>query len=649
MDTFPPFPKNPLENGVEKVSNLIERNRKEIERLLSIENKRYANFLKPLEELERDLDELFTPIYHIHSVQNSEESQKVYTELLPILSEYSSDISQDERIFRAVKEIKEKEWDSLNLEQQKVIENYLLDFKLSGVELDRESKERLKEIDKELSQLSNQFSQNVLDDTNSFEMIIENFEDVKEIPQSDLESAKIEDGRWKFTLQMPSYLAYITYGSNRELREKIYRAYVSRGKNNSELIDKILKLRNEKAQLLGFSNYAQLSLATKMASSTDEVVKFLYSLADKSKEKAKEELEEIRRYSGLNDFQPFDLAYYSEKYRKEFYDIDEEAYRPYFEKNRSVKGILDFIGKLFNLQFQKVDIELWDEKAEAFDVVEDGKVIARLYLDLEARENKKSGAWMNDWHSHHVDSKGKEHLATAFVVCNFPPSSHNSPSLLRHDDIHTLLHEMGHAIHHLLSRVGEISISGTNGVEWDAVEFPSQFLENFSYSKEVLKSFAKHYQTGEPLPDEMIDRLIKAKNFQSALQMVRQLEFGLFDFKLHLNLYQGDEVQNLLDEIRKEISPLIPPKYNKFQNSFTHIFSGGYSAGYYSYKWAEVLSADLFYQFVDKGIFDKEISSKYRDIVLAKGGTQSMKELFFQLLGREPDETQLLRLSGIVE
>ncbi|HIC10032.1 MAG TPA: M3 family peptidase [Campylobacterales bacterium] len=649
MDTFPPFPKNPLENGVEKVSNLIERNRKEIERLLSIENKRYANFLKPLEELERDLDELFTPIYHIHSVQNSEESQKVYTKLLPILSEYSSDISQDERIFRAVKEIKEKEWDSLNLEQQKVIENYLLDFKLSGVELDRESKERLKEIDKELSQLSNQFSQNVLDDTNSFEMVIENFEDVKEIPQSDLESAKIEDGRWKFTLQMPSYLAYITYGSNRELREKIYRAYVSRGKNNSELIDKILKLRNEKAQLLGFSNYAQLSLATKMASSTDEVVKFLYSLADKSKEKAKEELEEIRRYSGLDDFQPFDLAYYSEKYRKEFYDIDEEAYRPYFEKNRSVKGILDFIGKLFNLQFHKADTQLWDEKAEAFDVVEDGKVIARLYLDLEARENKKSGAWMNDWHSHHVDSKGKEHLATAFVVCNFPPSSPNSPSLLRHDDIHTLLHEMGHAIHHLLSRVGEISISGTNGVEWDAVEFPSQFLENFSYSKEVLKSFAKHYQTGEPLPDEMIDRLIKAKNFQSALQMVRQLEFGLFDFKLHLNLYQGDEVQNLLDEIRKEISPLIPPKYNKFQNSFTHIFSGGYSAGYYSYKWAEVLSADLFYQFVDRGIFDKEISSKYRDIVLAKGGTQSMKELFFQLVGREPDETQLLRLSGIVE
>ena len=599
--------------------------------------------------MERDLDELFTPIYHIHSVQNSEESQKVYTKLLPILSEYSSDISQDERIFRAVKEIKEKEWDSLNLEQQKVIENYLLDFKLSGVELDRESKERLKEIDKELSQLSNQFSQNVLDDTNSFEMVIENFEDVKEIPQSDLESAKIEDGRWKFTLQMPSYLAYITYGSNRELREKIYRAYVSRGKNNSELIDKILKLRNEKAQLLGFSNYAQLSLATKMASSTDEVVKFLYSLADKSKEKAKEELEEIRRYSGLDDFQPFDLAYYSEKYRKEFYDIDEEAYRPYFEKNRSVKGILDFIGKLFSIQFHKVDTQLWDEKAEAFDVVEDEKVIARLFLDLEARENKKSGAWMNDWHSHHVDSKGKEHLATAFVVCNFPPSSPNSPSLLRHDDIHTLLHEMGHAIHHLLSRVGEISISGTNGVEWDAVEFPSQFLENFSYSKEVLKSFAKHYQTDEPLPDEMIDRLIKAKNFQSALQMVRQLEFGLFDFKLHLNLYQGDEVQNLLDEIRKEISPLIPPKYNKFQNSFTHIFSGGYSAGYYSYKWAEVLSADLFYQFVDRGIFDKEISSKYRDIVLAKGGTQSMKELFFQLVGREPDETQLLRLSGIVE
>ena len=397
MQTFPNFPKQALENGVEQVSNLIENNRERIGKLLKIENKTYLNFIKPLDELERDLDELFTPIYHIHSINNSEESQKVYTELIPIISEYSSEVSQNEEIFQAIKEIKEREWQTLNNEEKKVIENYLLDFKLSGAELNKEKKERLKKINNELSQLSNQFAQNVLDDTNSFEMIIDNFEDVQEIPQSDLESAKIEDDKWKFTLQMPSYLSYITYGSNRKLREKIYQAYVTRGQNNSGLIDKILQLKNEKAQLLGFNNYAQLSIATKMAHSTDEVVSFLQSLANQSKEKAEQELNEIKKYSQLKDFQSFDLAYYSEKYRKQFYSIDEEEYRPYFEQNRSVKGVLKFIGELFDIEFKQVDIELWDSKATAFDIYENSKIVARLYLDLEARENKRGGAWMNDW------------------------------------------------------------------------------------------------------------------------------------------------------------------------------------------------------------------------------------------------------------
>jgi len=644
---FLEFPQNPLENGVENVENLIKQNREEIERLLKLEEKNYSNFVKPLQDLGRDLDELFTPIYHLNSVKNSEETQKVYSAILPTLSEYETEISQDERIFKVLKEIKEREGDSLNIEQNRVLDNYIKDFTLSGAELESDKKNRLKEINSRLSQLSNNFSQNVLDDTNSFEMVVDNFDDVREIPHSDLESAKVEDGKWKFTLHMPSYLAYITYGSNRELREKIYKAYVTRGEKNEKIIDEILRLKEEKAKLLGFDNYAQLSIARKMAKSTDSVINFLQNLADKSKHQAKREFIEIAKYSKLEDIQPFDLAYYSEKFKKEFYAIDEEEYRPYFEQRKSVDGILSFIGKLFNIEFKEVKTEVWDNKVRAFDIYEDDKLLSRLYLDLEARSDKKGGAWMHDWHSHHIDSQNIERLATAFVVCNFPPSSETNPSLLRHDDIHTLLHEMGHAIHHLLSRVNEIDISGTNGVEWDAVEFPSQFLENFAYSKEVLKGFAQHYQTGETLPDEMIDRLVEAKNFQSALQMVRQLEFGLFDFKLHLKLYQGDEVQRLLDGIRQEISPIIPPKYNKFQNSFSHIFAGGYSAGYYSYKWAEVLSADLFYQFVDRGIFDKELSRKYRDTVLGMGGTESMNQLFKKVVGREPDERQLLRLSGI--
>ena len=644
---FQEFPKNPLENGIEKLEQKMAENREEIKSLLKITEKNYSNFITPLMELERDLNELFTPIYHIHSVKNSEESKKIYGDIIPALSEYGSEVSQNLEIFQTVKKIKETQSKSLNIEQNKILDDSILDFQLSGAELPQDKKDRLKDIDVQLSDLSNRFSQNVLDDTNSFELIIDNPDAVSEIPTSDLESAKTEDGKWKFGLQMPSYLAYITYGTDRALREKLYMAFTSRGEKNGELINEILSLKYEKANILGFSNYAELSIATKMAKKTDDVINFLEKLGEKSKVQAKEELETIKKFSKLKNFQPFDLAYYSEKYKKEFLSIDEEEYRPYFEQSLVVDGVLNFIAKLFNIEFKKVDTELWDKKATTFDIYENGKALSRLYLDLEVRKDKKGGAWMNDWHSHHIDSNGDEQLATTFIVCNFAPSSENSPSLLRHDDIHTLLHEMGHGIHHLLSRVSEIDISGTNGVEWDAVEFPSQFLENFSYEPLFLKSFAKHYKTGESLSDEMIEKLVEVKNFQSALMMVRQIEFSLFDFKLYSKLYQGAEIQTLLDSIRSEFSPLIPPKYNKFQNSFSHIFSGGYSAGYYSYKWAELLSADMFYEFIDRGIFNKDLSKKYRDIVLACGGTKSMSNLFFDVLQREPDESKLLRLNGI--
>jgi oligopeptidase A len=645
---FPKFPENPLSNGFERVEKEIEKNREEIEKLLQIEQKNYSNFIAPLNDLDRNLDEIFTPIYHLHSVNNSEQSREVYEKILPILSEYGTEVSQNLDIFRATKSILESD-KTLNLEQKKVLEDSLLDFQLSGAELPEEKKDLLKEINLKLSQLSNSFSQNLLDATNSFEMVVENFEDVKEIPESDRKIAETEDGKWKFSLQMPSYLAYLTYGTNRELREKMYRAYTTRSPENSEVIDQILRLKSEKASILGFSSHAEKSLRTKMAESPEKVIQFLEDLAEKSRDRAEEELEEIRKYSELEDFQSFDLALYSERYRKENLDLDEELYRPYFEKSGVTDGLFKFLYKLFQIEFKKVDEKLWHEKAETFYLYENGEVIGRLFLDLEARESKRGGAWMNDWQSHSIDSNGNETLPTAFIVCNFPESTDEIPSLLRHDDVVTLFHEMGHALHHLLSRVNEYPISGTNGVEWDAVEFPSQFLESFAFEREILRDFAKHHQTGETLPEEMIDKLIEAKNFQSALQMVRQLEFGLFDFKLHMKLYSGDKVQELLDSIRDEISPLLPPKYNKFQNGFAHIFAGGYSAGYYSYKWAEVLSADMFYQFVDRGIFDPELAKKYRDTVLGGGGRASMGELFREVSGRESDGKYLLKLSGIEE
>jgi oligopeptidase A len=478
-------------------------------------------------------------------------------------------------------------------------------------------------------------------------MVLTDFEDVKELPEFELQQAKTEDG-YRFTLQMPSYIAYMTYGSNREKREKLYRAYTTRSPENSEIIDKILKLKREKANLLGFETYADLSIATKMADKREDVLGFLESLSQKSKKQAEKELNEIVEFSGLNNLQSYDLAYYSEKFKKKFYDIDEEKYMPYFEQSRVVNGLFEFLSEIFGVEFKQVENQLWNEKASTYDIYENGKVISRFYIDLEARESKKGGAWVNDWIPHHINSSGDEVLPEAFVVCNFSKSSEEQPSLLRHDDVVTLFHEVGHLLHHSLSRVNEPNISGINGVEWDAVEFPSQFLENFAYEPSVLKRFAKHYQSGETLSDEMIDKLIKAKNFQSAMSMVRQLEFGIFDFKLYSGEFEGDEVQNLLDSIRKDISPLTPPSYNRFQNGFSHIFAGGYSAGYYSYKWAEVLSADFFYALLDSD-FDRELSTKYREIVLGMGGTYGMGKLYQKLLNREPDVKNLLRLSGIEE
>jgi oligopeptidase A len=643
LANFNLFPKNPFENGFDEIEEKIANNRKKIEALLKIENKTYNNFVSPLNTIDEELELIFTPIYHLNSVTNSKTTREVYEKILPILSEYETEVSQDLRLFKAFKSIPQNE---LNLEQKKVLEDSILGFKLSGAELPENEKKRVAEINLRLSELSNKFSQNLLDATNSFEMVVEDFEDVKEIPESDREIAKTEDGKWKFSLQMPSYLAYMTYGTNRELREKIYKGYVSRSPENADLIDEILKLKFEKANLLGFKSHAEKSLQTKMAKDENSVISFLQNLAEKSKEKAKEELEEIKRYSGLEDFKSFDLSYYSEKYRKEKLDLDEEKYRPYFEKHSVQQGLFDFIHKLFGIEFRKADEKLWDEKAETFYLYENGDLIGRIFIDLEARKDKRGGAWMNNWQHHHKKESGEIEKPTAFVVCNFPKSTDEIPSLLRHDDVVTLFHEMGHAIHHLFSKVSEIPISGTSGVEWDAVEFPSQFLENFAYEPEVLKQFAKHHETGEVLPDEMIEKLVEVKNFQSALHMVRQLEFGLFDFKLHMKEYSGDEVQALLDEIRKEISPLIPPSYNKFQNGFAHIFSGGYSAGYYSYKWAEVLSADMFYQVIDDGIFG-EVATKYREVVLSGGGSKSMGELFKEVSGREPKEEYLLKLSGI--
>ncbi len=639
-----------LDTAIDELTALLQKGKEEIDKLLCIEEKSYANFVKPFEMIDERLGWFFTPISHLNSVNNSEETQDVYAKALPLLTEYGTEISQNEAIYKAFKTIKEKEGKSLNQEQNQVLEHNIRDFELSGAHLDQAKKDRLKEINMRKSTLTNDFSQNLLDATNAYELIITDEKDVEGIPASDLENAKQEDGSYKFTLQMPSYIAYMTYGKNPSLREELYKAYTTRAPENAAIIDELMQLRQEMAQLLGFNNYAELSIAPKMATSTDKVINFLEELAVASKPQAKMELAELEalaKKEGQEKISSFDTAYYSEILKKEKYDIDEEAYRPYFEQHSVVQGLFDFLHRLLGIEFRAADVKLWDEKASAYDLYVNDVLKSRLYIDLEARSSKRGGAWMNNWQTHCKDEHGETVLSSAYIVCNFPASSKTTPSLLRHDDVVTLFHEMGHALHHMLSEVHEVSVSGVNGVEWDAVEFPSQFLENFAYEPQVLKLFAKHHETAEVISDEMIAKLERSRNFQSAMGMLRQLEFSIFDFKLHMKLHTGDEVQGLLDSIRDEISLLKPPSYNKFQNGFAHIFAGGYAAGYYSYKWAEVLSADAFFHFVDNGIFEEEIAASYRDIILGLGGSESMSVLFEKFMGRELDTTGLLRLNGI--
>ncbi len=638
-----------LDNFLQTLQKKLEQNNAKLSTLLNQEDKTYASFAKPLQMLEEYLEQFFTPLSHLNSVSNSDKTQKIYAESLPIITEYSTKLSQNIDIYNAYKEIQKNEKKTLNFEQNKVVELNILHFELSGAHLDEKSKERLQEINIKKSELSNNFSQNLLDATNTYEYITDDAKDVEGLPKSDIESAKIEeDGKtkYKFTLQMPSYIAYMTYGANAKIREELYKAYVTRAPENAKIIDELLSLKNEMSKILGFDNYAEYSLASKMAKDTKSVENFLQTLLSKSKRQAKEELKEVQEMA-KEPLQSFDSAYYSELLKKAKYDLDEELYRPYFEQKSVVNGMFEFLHSLFGIRFEKVEEKLWDEKASSFNLFVNNELKARLYLDLEARKSKRGGAWMHNWQTHCLDENQQEILASAFVVCNFPPSSLKQASLLKHDDVVTLFHEMGHAIHHLLSSVNENEVSGVNGVEWDAVEFPSQFLENFAYEPSVLKLFAAHYKTGEIIPDDMIEKLVRSKNFLSASGMLRQLEFSIFDFKLHTQLYQGEEVQNLLDEIRKETALIKTPSYNKFQNGFAHIFAGGYSAGYYSYKWAEVLSADLFFSVVDEGIFKSKTAQKYLNIILNGGGAKSMDNYFKELMAREVNPENLLRLNGI--
>ena len=639
-----------LDRFPEELEALLDKQLKTIDNIVNSNSSSYRDVLKPIQDLESQLEIFFTPLSHLNSVNNSEKTKEAYEKSLPQISKFHSKISQNEKLFHKIESLS-----SNNLEENRVIKNSIRDFILSGARLSIEKKRELEEIDLELSELSNSFFQNLLDANSSYELIIEDSCDIDGIPDSDLALAKsIVNGKeiYKFTLQMPSYLSYMTYGVNREYREMLYRAYSTRAPQNGEIIDRILLLRDREAKILGFNSYTDFSLETKDAPSSKAVIDFLEKLLKLAKPQAIKELEELKEFAfkvdGIESLQPFDIAYYSEKLKKEKFHFDENMTKPYFEQNSVLNGLLEVVSKLFRVEFRESDSNVWDSSVKVFDIYRDNRLSGRVYFDLEARDTKRGGAWMHNWQTHFINSKGERELPVVFIVANFPTSTKDTPSLLRHDDVVTLFHEMGHGIHHLFSKCSEYSISGVNGIAWDVVEFPSQFLENFAYEREILKKFAFHYETNEPMSSELLDKIKSAKNFQSALGLLRQIEFSLFDIKLHQKLYQGDEVQSLLDSIREETSLVKAPKYNRFQNGFGHIFSGGYSAGYYSYKWAEVFSADAFFECLDSdGSFNQEKANGYYHHILSRGASENMSTLYRKWLGRDAKVESLLKLYDI--
>lgn len=653
------------------IDQLLADSRATVERILQeLSVPSWDSLVAPLEEMNDRLAKAWSPVSHMNSVVNSDELRDAYNACLPKLSQYWTEMGQHQGLYKAFNQFAESEqFTQLSEAQQKVVNNTLRDFRLSGIALNPEEQQRYAELQQKLSELTTKFSENVMDASDAWSKLLTSESDLAGLPPMALAAAKQmaaakEQEGWLVTLDFPSYLATITYADDRELRKEIYTAFSTRASDqgpgegkwdNTEVISQLLELRLELAQLLGFNNYAEYSLATKMAENTDQVVQFLNDLAEKSLPVAKQDFEQLCEFAkaefGAEDLQAWDLAYYGEKLKQAKYSISEEQIRPYFPLPKVLEGLFAVTGKLFDIEMREVDeFDRWHDDARLFEISRNGEVIARFFMDLYAREKKRGGAWMDDCRVRRRLDDGSLQLPVAYLVCNFSSPVGDDPALLNHNEVTTLFHEFGHGLHHMLTQIETADVSGINGVAWDAVELPSQFLENWCYEPEALALISGHYQTGETLPQELLDKMLAARNFQSGMMMVRQLEFSLFDFLLHRDYQPGEtDVQEVLDKVRSQVAVITPPSFNRFQHSFSHIFAGGYSAGYYSYKWAEVLSADAFSRFEEDGIFNTETGADFRKNILEMGGSREPMELFVAFRGREPQVDALLRHSGITE
>lgn len=628
----------------------------------------FASVMQGCEVLEDRLSRAWSPVSHLHGVRDSDALREAYSAAQDKIVAFQTALGQNRELYAAVKAVADsEEFAGLPRAARTLVEHDLRDFELAGVALEEPARSRFREISSELARLSTEFEEAVLDATDAWSEHLTDESALAGIPESGLAVLRAyakekELEGWLVTLKQPSVQAVLTYAEDRQLRARVYRAYGTRASDQSDQgrydntprIERILALRHEAAGLLGFANTAEESLATKMAPSADRVIEFLRDLVAKARPMAEADLLEMREYArselGIDDLQPWDTGYAAEKLRESKYALNEEELKPYFPLPAVLEGLFAVINRVLGVSVrERSDVEVWHEDARYFDLLDaNGKVFAGAYIDLYARTGKRGGAWM-DVCTSRIRREHALQLPVAYLVCNFAPPTPDRPSLLTHDDVITLFHEFGHGLHHMLTEVDYSGVSGISGVEWDAVELPSQFMENFAWKREGLDLIARHWQTGEKLPDALFERMQRARNFQSGLFLVRQLEFGLFDFRLHREFDpdRGARTLELLAEVRREVSVLAPPQWHRFPHAFTHIFAGGYGAGYYSYLWAEVLSADAFERFEQEGVFNPEVGQAWRRAVLAVGGSRPALESFVEFRGREPSPEALLRSYGV--
>ncbi|HEX5364311.1 MAG TPA: M3 family metallopeptidase [Gallionella sp.] len=666
---LPRFAEIKPEHVAPAIEQLLDENRALIARLLADDAEpTWDNFVLPMEDANERLSRAWGPVGHLNAVMNSPELREVYNATLPVITQYYAELGQNLALFGKFKALRNgKEYAGLSAARKKLLENELRDFRLGGAELPEDKKARYLEIQERQSELSSRFSDNLLDATNDYTLVIEHRSELSGLPDDVLQAAQEAASAagkqgWLFTLKAPSYMPVMQYADNRALREKMYRASATRASefgraewDNGPLMDEIVKLRAEEAVLLGFANYGELSLAAKMADTPQQVVSFMRELAQRARPFAEKDLAELREFArdelNLSELHSWDTTYASEKLREQRYAFSEQEVKQYFPEDAVLPGMFRLVETLYGLRIARAEAPLWHEDARFYDIRDaKGDLVGQFYLDMYARASKRGGAWMDDVITRRRKAAGIQ-TPVAYLNCNFPAPVGGKPATFSHDDVITLFHEFGHGLHHLLTEVEDMGVSGINGVEWDAVELPSQFMENFCWEWDVVRGMTRQADTNEPLPRALFDKMLAAKNFQSGLQTLRQIEFSLFDMLMHSNFEPGGNksILQLLDEVRAEVAVLIPPDFNRFPHSFSHIFSGGYAAGYYSYKWAEVLSADAYSLFEEHGVLNPDVGARFRAEILAMGGSRGAMQSFAAFRGREPSIDALLRHNGLLE